>query len=139
MHVTPYLSFNGRTEEAIEFYKAKLGAQQDMLMRFNETPDPMPEGMVPPGSERKVMHASFRIGSTTIMASDGDCSGHTNFAGVTLSLAVDSIPEAEKAFNALADGGQVQNPLMETFFAHRWGMVVDRFGVSWMVIVMKSM
>jgi PhnB protein len=139
MQVTPYLSFNGHTEEALEFYTARLGAKVDMIMRFNQTPDPMPEGMIPPGSENKVMHASFRIGSTALMASDGDCSGQTNFSGVTLSLAVDSIPEAEKAFGALADGGQVQNPLMETFFAHRWGMVADRFGVSWMVIVMKNM
>jgi len=139
MHVTPYLSFDGRTEEALEFYKAKLGAQVDMVMRFNQTPDPMPEGMIPKGSENKVMHASFRIGSTTLMASDGSCAGKPTFSGVTLSLAVDSIPEAEKTFNALADGGKVENPLMETFFAHRWGMVQDRFGLLWMVIVMKSM
>jgi PhnB protein len=135
MQVQPYLFFDGRCEEAIEFYRKALGAEVTMLMRFKESPEPQEPGMVPPGSENKVMHASLRIGETTMMASDGRCQGQPNFQGFALSLAASDDVEADRLFAALADGGQVQMPLTKTFFSSRFGMVADRFGVSWMVIV----
>ncbi len=135
MQVQPYLFFDGRCEEAIEFYKQALGAEQEMLMRFKESPEPPPPGMVPPGSEDKVMHASFRIGATTVMASDGHCTGQPSFQGFSLSLSVPNEAEADRLFAALGDGGQVQMPLAKTFFSPRFGVVADRFGVSWMIIV----
>jgi PhnB protein len=135
MLIQPYLFFDGRCEEAIEFYRSKLGAEVTMLMRFNEAPEPHPPGMIPPGSERKVMHSSFRIGDTTVMASDGNCKGKPSFEGFSLSLTAANIAEAERLFAVLGDGGQVQMPMNKTFFSPRFGMVADRFGVSWMVIV----
>ena len=135
MLVQSYLFFDGRCEEALEFYRKNLGAEVTMLMRFKDSPEPQQPGMVPPGSENKVMHASFRIGETTVMASDGRCLGKPNFQGFALSLTVANDAEAERAFAALRDGGQVQMPLTKTFFSSRFGMVADRFGVSWMVLV----
>lgn len=135
MQVQPYLFFDGRSEEAVEFYRKTLGAEVTMLMRFKDSPEPNQPGMVPPGAEDKVMHMSFRIGDTTVMGSDGQCMGRPSFQGFALSLTVSNSSEAERLFAALADGGQVQMPLMQTFFAPRFGMVADRFGVSWMVIV----
>jgi PhnB protein len=135
MQVQPYLFFDGRCEEAIEFYRKALGADVNMLMRFKDSPEPPRPGMVPPGSENKVMHASLRIGATTVMASDGRCSGQPSFQGFSLSLTLPDDVEAERAFAALADGGQVQSPLAKTFFSSRFGMVADRFGVSWMILV----
>jgi PhnB protein len=136
MRVEPYLNFNGRCAEALEFYKLALDAKVTMLMHFKDCPDPQP-GMIPPGTEDKVMHASMLIGQTRVMASDGRCSGHTDFNGINLSLSVDSEAEADKTFNALADGGKVTMPLTKTFYSPRFGMVTDRFGVSWMVIVQQ--
>jgi PhnB protein len=135
MLVEPYLFFNGRCDEALEFYKKVFGAEVQMLMRFNESPDPPPPGMLPPGTENKVMHSSFRIGETTVMASDGSCDGKPAFAGFSLAVGVATEAEAERVFNALAEGGQVQMPLEKTFWSPRFGMVADRFGVSWMVNV----
>ena len=134
MLVQPYLFFDGRCEEAIEFYRSKLGAEVTMLMRFKENPDPVEPGMVPPGAEHKVMHASFRIGDTTVLASDGRCLGRPSFQGFSLSLTVPDAVEAERLFAALADGGQVQMPLAKSFFSSRFGMVADRFGVGWMIV-----
>jgi len=134
MPIEPYLFFNGRAEEAIEFYRKALGAEVVMLMRNKDSPEPPPPGMLPPGSENKVMHASLRIRGATLMASDGQCSGQANFQGFSLSLAAKDDADAERLFGALADGGQVQMPLTKTFFATRFGMVADRFGVPWMVI-----
>jgi PhnB protein len=135
MQVTPYLFFDGRCEEAIEFYKKTLGAEVGMLMRFKESPDPMPPGMIPPGSENKVMHAALRIGGTTVMASDGRAQGKPKFEGFSLSLNAKDEADAERLFAALSDGGEVNMPLAKTFFAKRFGMVRDRFGVTWMIIV----
>lgn len=135
MHVQSYLFFDGRCEEAVEFYRKALGAEVTMLMRYKDSPDPLPPGMIPPGSENKVMHASFRIGDTEVMASDGSCAGNTNFKGFSLSVTVPDIATADRVFGALADGGQVQMPLGKTFWSPRFGMVADRFGVGWMVIV----
>jgi len=135
MHVQSYLFFDGRCEEAIEFYRKALGAEVTMLMRFKDSPEPPQPGMTPPGSENKVMHASFRIGDTTVMASDGHCLGKPSFQGFALSLTVPSDAEAKRLFAVLSDGGQVQMPLSKTFFSSQFGMLADRFGVSWMVIV----
>jgi PhnB protein len=135
MPVEPYLFFNGRCEEAVEFYKKALGAEVIMLMRFKESPEPPQPGMLPPGSENKIMHASLRVGDTTVMASDGFCTGQTDFKGFCLSIAVPNEAEADRKFAALAEGGQVQQPLGKTFWSPRFGMVSDRFGVGWMVSV----
>jgi PhnB protein len=132
MQVQPYLSFEGRCEEAVELYRKALGAEVTALMRFKESPDP---GMCSPGSLDKVMHMSFRIGDTTLLASDGRCKGQPNFQGISLTLTVPNDAEAERLFASLADGGQVQMPLTKTFFSSRFGMVADRFGVPWMIIV----
>jgi len=134
MQVQPYLFFDGRCEEALEFYRAALGAEVTMLMRFKDSPEPLPPGMCPPGSEEKVLHANFRIGETTLMASDGRVSGQPVFKGFSLSLSVPTDAEAQRLFSALGDGGQVQMPLAKTFYASSFGMVADRFGVSWMII-----
>jgi len=136
MKVETYLFFNGRTEEAIEFYKRALGAQVTMLMRYKDAPEAPPPGMVPPGSENKVMHASFTVGDTTVMASDGDCTGAPpKFDGFSLSITAQNEAEAERVFGALAEGGQVRMPLGKTFFSPKFGMLADKFGVGWMVIV----
>ncbi len=130
MQIQPYLFFEGRCDEAVEFYRAALGAEVMMLMRYKESPEPCSHG-----TEEQVMHASLRIGDTTVLVSDGRCSGKPNFQGFALSLTVPSDAEAERLFAALADGGQVQMQLTKTFFTTRFGMVADRFGVSWMVYV----
>lgn len=135
MQIQPYLFFDGRCEEAIEFYRRAVGAEVSMLMRFKESPDPPPPGMIPPGSENKVMHAALRIGDATVMASDGHCQGQAKFQGFSLSLNVPNAAEAEQRFNALADGGKVTMPLGKTFWSPSFGMVTDRFGVGWMVSV----
>jgi PhnB protein len=137
MHVQPYVFFNGRAEEAIEFYRRALGAEVQMLMRFKESPDPPPPGMLPPGSENKVMHASLRFGETIVMVSDGRCAGQPEFQGFSLSIAVADAPTADRIFSALAEGGQVQMPLGQTFWSPRFGMVTDRFGLAWMVNVVS--
>jgi PhnB protein len=130
--VQPYLFFEGRCQEALEFYRKSLGAEVTGLMRYKDSPDPT---MVQPGAEDKVMHASFRIGETTVMASDGRCGGHPSFQGFALSLTAPTEAEAEGLFKALVEGGQVIMPLTTTFFSPRFGMTADRFGVSWMVYV----
>lgn len=132
MQVQPYIFFSGRCEEALEFYRTALGAQVDMLMRYKESPEPPPPGTLPPGFENKVMHAAFHIGDTRLMASDG-CQEGLSFGGFSLLLAVQTEAEADRAFTALADGGQVRMPLTKTFWSKRFGMVADRFGVSWMI------
>jgi PhnB protein len=135
MQVQVYLFFAGRCEEAIEFYKKTVGAEVMMLMRFKDSPEPPQPGMIPPGSEDKVMHTSLRIGDTMVMASDGRCEGSTSFQGFSLSLTVADEAEADRVFAALAEGGQIQMPLTETFWSPRFGMLSDRFGVGWMVSV----
>jgi PhnB protein len=135
VQVQPYLFFDGRCEEAVGFYKKALGAEVTSLMRFKECPAPEEPGMLPPGAGEKVMHMSFRIGETTVLASDGRCLGQPNFQGFSLSLTVPTDAEAERLFNALAEGGQVQMPFGKTFFASSFGMVEDRYGVGWMIYV----
>ncbi len=134
MQVQAYLFFDGRCEEAVAFYGKALGAEVTMLMRFKDSPEPQQPGMAP-HCEDKIMHTSFRIGDTTVMASDGRCTGQASFQGFSLSITAADVTEAERLFAALADGGQVQMPLTKTFFSPLFGMVADRFGVSWMIIV----
>ena len=130
----PYLFFDGRCQEAIDFYKNAVGAQVEMLMHFKDSPDSSKGGCAnAPGD--KVMHANIRIGNSTVLASDGRCEGKPNFQGFSLSLTTTNEAEAEKLFNALSQGGQVQQPLMKTFFSPRFGMLADKFGVGWMVYV----
>ena len=135
--VQPYLFFGGRCDEALEFYRKAIGAQVDMVMHFNESPQPLPPGVLAPGYENKVMHSSFRVGKTALMASDG-CEPGGSFSGFSLSLAVSTEAEADRAFAALADGGQVKMPLGKTFWSPRYGMVTDRFGIGWMVSVVAE-
>jgi PhnB protein len=135
MKVEPYLFFDGRCEEAIEFYRKTLGAEVAMLMRFKDSPEPAQPGMVPPGAENKIMHATLRLGETTVMASDGQCGGTPKFDGFALSITAANQAEAERLFDALGEGGKVRMPLTKTFFSPCFGMLADRFGVAWMVIV----
>ena len=132
--VQPYLFFGGRCEEALAFYRSTIGAQVDLLMLYKDSPVPQPPGSIPPGWEQKVMHVSFHIGGTKLMASDG-CAAGAQFNGFSLSLTVPTVAEAERAFAALVVGGQVQMPLTKTFYSPRFGMLTDRFGVGWMVMV----
>lgn len=132
MNVTPYLDFNGRCEEAINFYQQAAGADSVQMMRFSESPEPT---QVAPGSENKIMHACFRIGEAQIMASDGYCTGSAKFEGINLALQVATIADADRVFAALSEGGQVTMPLTPTFFSPKFGMLADRFGVNWMVLV----
>ena len=134
MQIQPYLFFEGRCDEALEFYRKTLGAEVRMLMRYRDAPQPAtgPGGSAPPAD--KVMHASFRIGDSELMASDGLCSGKPGFQGFALSVAARDDADAKRKFGALAEGGQVRQPLTKTFFASSFGMVADRFGITWMVI-----
>jgi PhnB protein len=134
MQVQPYLFFDGRCEEALDFYKKNLGATVDMLMRFKEAPE---QSMVSPDSREKVMHSAFRISDTQVLASDGRCMGKPTFQGFALTINAKDEADAGRLFNALGQGGQVQMPMNETFFARRFGMVADKFGVGWMVIAPK--
>ncbi|NML29449.1 VOC family protein [Paraburkholderia antibiotica] len=133
MEIQPYLFFNGRCEEAIGFYCDALGAKELLKMRFRDAPQGSP---VPPESMDKIMHATLAIGKTHVLMSDGDCStGNSAHSGFSLSVTADDPVSAEKFFNALALGGQVTMPLQKTFWTAGFGMLVDRFGVPWMVNV----
>ena len=139
--IQPYLFFDGKCEEALDFYKQALGAQVSFLMRFKDAPQggPQSEGCVPaPENGNKVMHGEVRIGNTTLMVSDGECQGRAAFQGFSLSYIARDEAEANRVFSALGDGGQVQMPLGPTFFSSSFGMVADRFGVCWMVYVPPS-
>lgn len=140
MKVEPYLFFEGRCEEALEFYRTALGAEITMKMRYGENPEPQrqPEGCGPISPDA-IMHAAFRVGETNVMATDGMASGQASFKGISLSLSPATEAEAQKLFTALSDGGQVQMPLTKTFFSPAFGMVADCFGVSWMVVVPGAM
>ena len=135
MQIQPYLFFNGRCEEAVEFYRKALGAEVEMMMRFKDSPDPMPPGMLAPGFENKVMHAALRIGGAVLMVSDGMAAGEPDFKGFSLSIDAPDAAGVDRLFAALAEGGRVQMPLGKTFWSPHFGMVTDRFGVGWMVSV----
>ena len=133
MQVQPYLFFEGRAEEAIEFYRRAIGAKPGMLMRFKDSPDPPPPGMVPPGSDNKIMHAEMHVGDTLVMISDGMVSGKPSFKGISLALDPPDVQTLDKQFAALSEGGKVTMPLGKTFWSPRFGMLTDKFGVNWMV------
>lgn len=132
--VEPYLMFGGRCEEAIAFYATAIGAKVDKVMLFKDSPQPLPPGALAPGFENKVMHSSFQVGGSTVMASDG-CHPGAKFEGFSLSLSVKTEAEADRAFGALSNGGTVTMPMAKTFWSPKFGMLTDKFGVSWMVIV----
>ena len=132
--ITPYLDFSGRCEEALEFYRTALGAEVEMLMRYDQSPEQPPPGMLQAGFEKKVMHASFRVRGVQLMASDG-CDDKTKIEGVRLALTLPTEDDARRAFDALAAGGTVEMPLTKTFWSPCYGQVTDKFGVGWMVMV----
>ena len=132
MQVLPYLNFDGRCDEALDFYKRVIGAKVEVLMRWKDSPD---KSMCTLQNADKVMHSQLQIGDTTVMASDGRLTGKPNFQGIMLTISTESEAEADTLFNGLADGGRVEMPLGKTFFAPRFGMVADKFGVGWMIIV----
>ena len=136
MQVQPYLMFDGKAEEALEFYQKAIGAKVEMMMRFKDNPEPKYN---PPGSDNKIMHACMKIGDTQVMASDGQCGGKAKFEGFSLSYNCKDAAEAEKIFKALSDGGQVRLPLTKTFFSPAFGMLADKFGLGWMIIVPQAM
>jgi len=131
--VQSYLFFNGNCAEAVEFYRQALGAVVEFSISFKESPEPPPPGMMPPNWGDKIMHTSFKIGQTTVMASDGCGPEAKGFTGFSLSLSVATEGEADRYFNALAEGGKVNMPLSKTFWSPRFGMLVDKFGIGWMV------
>jgi PhnB protein len=141
MQVQPYLFFDGRCDEAIAFYRNALGAEVKMLMRYKDSPVPAdqgcPEGTMPPGD--KVMHADLRISEARVLVSDGRCGGQPAFDGFSMAITVNTEADADRTFNALADGGKVIAPLSKTFFSPKFGMVADRFGVNWMILVSRPM
>jgi PhnB protein len=132
MEIQPYLSFEGRCDEAIEFYKKAIGAKVEMVMRFKDAPD---QSMISPGNADKVMHAALRAGDAMLLMSDGRCTGSANFHGIALALTATSDADAKRMFDALADGGKVNMPMTKTFFSSNFGMLSDKFGVGWMVLV----
>lgn len=136
--VLPYLNFDGRCDEAAAFYQQAVGAEIGMVMRFKDSPEPPQEGCVPPGSGEKVMHMSMTIAGSTILASDCHCAAQPKFEGFSLAMNLPTVAEVEKAFAALADGGQVCMPLEKTFWAVSFGVVTDRFGVTWMIMCEKE-
>ncbi len=136
MQVQPYLDFSGRCHEAIDFYRRAIGAEVTMLMHFKDCPEP--NAMTSPENKDKVMHAALKIGDSTVLASDGRCSGTTNFHGIALALDAKDAADAKRLFGALAEGGQVNMPLTKTFFSPAFGMLADRFGVGWMVIAPQA-
>jgi PhnB protein len=133
--ITPYLFFGGRSEEALDFYRTALGAEVERIVRYDESPEPAPPGMLAPGFEKKVMHASLRIRGLPLMASDGCNSTDLNFSGFRLSLTLPTESDARRAFDALSSGGSVQMPLTQTFWSPCFGMLTDRFGLGWMITI----
>lgn len=134
--VQSYLFFDGRAEEAAEFYKSAVGARVEGLMRFKDAPPDAGPGCGPgAGNAEKVMHMALQIGDTTVMGSDGECKGNAEFKGFALSITVASGAEVDKTIGALSQGGHVIMPAAPTFFSERFGMVADKFGVTWMVLV----
>lgn len=135
VQVQNYLFFDGRCDEAIEFYGKAVGAEVTMRLTFGQSPVPVDQGRMPEANANKVMHAQMRIGDTEVMCSDGHCTGNAKFEGFSLAITVDKEADADKYFNALTQGGKVLMPLDKTFFSPRYGMCTDKFGVMWMVMV----
>ena len=142
MQTQIYLFFDGRLDDALDFYKKTLGIEVEMLMRFKDAPAdpnvPADPNCAPPANMDGVMHSSFKLGGQSIMASDGNCGGKPEFKGFALSLAVKTEGEADKLFAAMSQGGQVTQPLIKTFFSPKFGMLIDKFGMNWMVVVEQA-
>jgi PhnB protein len=144
MRVQPYLSFEGQAEEALDFYTKAVGARVNVMMRFKDAPKQVAQDDAcagkgpPPAAAEKIMHSEFKIGDSVIMASDGYCSGKANFGGISLAIQAKDDVEAKRIFDGLATGGQVQQPLIKTFFATSFGVLADKFGVSWMVVAPET-
>ena len=136
--IQPYLFFNGNCEQAVEFYKKALGAEVQLMMRYKDSPEPHPPGMLPPNFGDKIMHVTLQVGGAILMASDDCMAKSSHFEGFSLALSVATEAEADSAFNALAAGGQVKMPLTKTFWAPKFGMLTDKFGIGWMVSVMHK-
>ena len=134
MRVQPYLFFDGRCDEALQFYRDAIGARIVMTMRWKDSPD---QSMTTPANADKIMHAQFEVGDTVVMASDGRNGGQPDFKGFALSVIAGTEDEADRLFSALSAGGAVTMPMAKTFFSPRFGMLTDRFGVGWMVLVMR--
>lgn len=132
--ILPYLFFAGRCQEALEFYRSAIGARIEMMIKYSESPEPAPPGMLPPGYENKIMHSSFKVGDNTLMGSDG-CGEKPGFKGFKLSLSYSTQEEAERVFAALSEGGAIDMPLAKTFWSPMFGMLRDRFGLPWMISV----
>lgn len=132
--IEPYLFFSGRCEEALAFYGTVLGAEVSYMMRYSDSPEAIPPGMLAPGFEDKIMHATFTIAGNTLMASDSS-EENTSFNGFKLSLSLPTQAETERVFNLLAEGGCIEMPLAKTFWSPSFGMLTDRFGLGWMVSV----
>ncbi len=138
MKIEPYLHLNGQAEEALAFYERALGAKVEMKMRFSESPEPIPEGQLPPGFGNKIMHASILVGEARVMLSDGGCLSGQALGGFSLSLQYETEAEARRAFAALAEGGRIDMPIGPTFWSPCFGMVTDRFGVQWMTTLLPQ-
>lgn len=130
----PYLYLSGQCDEALAFYQQHLGATISMLIRFNESPKPLPTDL-PDGYEDKVMHCEFSVGDMSIMASDGCKESTGEFRGFSLTLTIADEAYARQAFQALSEGGEVNMPLSETFWSPLYGQVTDKFGISWMIML----
>jgi len=136
--VNNYLFFSGRCEEALNFYQQHLGAKINFIMRFNESPDPVPEDMLQEGFENKIMHADFSLGDVNVFASDG-CNDASSFSGFRLALTLAHADDAHRVFDALTIDGKVDMPLAKTFWSPLYGQVTDQFGIGWMVMLEGDM
>ena len=136
MKLNPYLNYGGNCKEAFEFYAKNMGGKITAMMTFADQPNPE---NAPPDWKNKVMYASMSIGQTEIMGSDAPADRFQPMRSVYLSLQVDSTPEAERLYKLLTEGGEIFMPMEETFFAHRFAMLRDKFGTSWMILHQKPM
>lgn len=130
MQVTPHLPFPGNCEEALQFYEKALGAKTLRILTYAETPM---ASHVPPDWGKKIVHGRFQVGDTFVMVVDAGPDHYQAPKGISLTLSIDEPQEAERVFNALAEGGSIGMPIQETFWAHRFGVVTDRFAIPWMV------
>jgi PhnB protein len=135
MQINPYLLFDGQCEAAFKFYEKALGGKIEAMMPFGEQPG---SEKVPPELKKKIMHASLKVGDHQLMASDCPPGQFEPMKGMSVALHVKEPAEAERVFHALAEKGKVTMPIQETFWAHRFGMLVDQFGTPWMVNCSKK-
>ena len=136
MKLNPYLNYGGNCKEAFEFYAKNMGGKINAMLTFADQPNPE---NAPPDWKNKIMYASMSIGETEIMGSDAPVDRFQPMRSVYLALRVDNTPEAERLYKLLTDGGEIFMPMEETFFAHRFAMLRDKFGTSWMILHQKPM